>query len=101
MNELKWFVIETETNWSRQYYTDWDSMEDARNAAERIWEYAYSRKDRKHRRIEVAELWAFRNEYMEKWLPMTEIDEGFDRESMEGYWIGAYNPVLTIGPDDR
>lgn len=100
MKALKWFVIETETNWSRQYYTDWDSMEDARNAAEHIWKYAYSRKDRKHRRIEVAELWAMRNEYMEKWLPMMEIDEGFDRESMEGHWIGAYNPVLTIGPDE-
>lgn len=101
MKALKWFVIETETNWSRQYYTDWDSMEDARNAAERIWEYAYSRKDRKHRRIEVALLAAVWDEDKGKWIPMLEDDEGFDREFMEGYWIGAYNPVLTIGPDDR
>ena len=50
--------------------------------------------------IQVAELWAMRNEYMEKWIPMTEIDEGFDRKSMEGHWIGAYNPVLTIGPEE-
>ena len=100
MKALKWFVIETETNWSRQYYTDWDSMADARNAAERIWKYAYSLKDRKHRRIEVAELWAVYDEGEENWFPMMETDEGFDRDLMEGNWIGSYTPSFTFGPDD-
>ena len=100
MNELKWFVIETETNWSIQYLTACESMDDAKYTAGRIWEYAYSPKDRKHSIIEVAELWAVWDEDDKKWNPMYETDEGFDRESMEGHWIGAYNPVLTIGPDE-
>lgn len=101
MKALKWFVIETETNWSRQYYTACGSLYESGNAARRIWENCYSPIDRKHRRIEVALLAAVWDEDKGKWIPMLEDDEGFDREFMEGYWIGAYNPVLTIGPDDR
>ena len=48
----------------------------------RIWEYTYSLKDRKHRRIEVAELWAVYDEDEERWFPIMETDEGFDRDLM-------------------
>ena len=100
MKALKWFVIETETNWSRQYYTDWNSMEDARNAAERICEYAYSPADRKHRRIEIALLWATQDKGSIMWFPMLETDEAFDRDLMEGNWIGSYTPSFTFGPEE-
>lgn len=100
MKALRWFVIETETNWLRQYCTACESMEDARYAAGRIWEYAYSSRDRKHRRIEVAELWAVYDEDEEKWFPIMETDEGFDRDLMEGNWIGSYTPSFTFGPEE-
>ena len=100
MKELKWFVIEADVDGSWMDYTYCYTMGDAVQKALRVWRYGYSPKDRKHRRIEVALLWAVYDEGEENWFPMLEDDEGFDRESMEGHWIGAYNPVLTIGPDD-
>ena len=71
-----------------------------RKDALRIWEYTYSLKDRKHRRIEVAELWAVYDGDEERWFPIMETDEGFDRDLMEGNWIGSYTPSFTFGPDE-
>ena len=100
MKALKWFVIETDVDGSWMDFTYCYTMGDAVQKALRVWRCGYSLKDRKHRRIEVADLWAVYDEDEERWIPMLDFDEGFDRESMEGHWIGAYNPVLTFGPDE-
>lgn len=101
MKALKWFVIEADTEWNWMHFTAYETWKEASQTANHFWEYVrHSPLDRKHRRIEVALLWAVYDEGEENWFPMMEIDEGFDRESMEGHWIGAYNPVLTIGPDE-
>lgn len=101
MKALKWFVIEEDVDGSWMDYTYCYTMGDAVQKALHVWRCGYSLKDRKQRRIEVALLWAVYDEGEENWFPMMETDEGFDRDLMEGHWIGAYNPVLTIGPDDR
>ena len=100
MKALKWFVIESDVDGSWMDFTYCYTMGDAVQKALRVWRCGYSLKDRKHRMIQVAELWAVYDEDEERWFPMMETDEGFDRKSMEGYWIGAYNSVLTIGPED-
>lgn len=102
MKALKWFVIESDTEWNWMHFTAYETWKEASQAANHFWEYVrHSPLDRKHRRIEVAELWAVWDEDDKKWNPMYEVDEGFDRDLMEGKWIGSYTPSFTIGPDDR
>ena len=62
MKALKWFVIETDTDGSRMDYTYCYTMSDAVQKALLVWRCGYSPKDRKHRRIEVALLWAVYDE---------------------------------------
>ena len=93
----KWFVIETDVDGSWMDCTDCYTMGDAVQKALRIWEYAYSLKDRKHRRIEVALLWAVYDEDEEKWFPIFDLDEEYAPETMEGEYAGAYTPVLNLG----
>ena len=100
MKALKWFVIETDTDGSWMDYTYCYTMSDAVQKALLVWRYGYSPKDRKHRRIEVALLWAVYDEGEENWFPMMETDEGFDRDLMEGKWIGSYTPSFTFGPEE-
>lgn len=100
MKALKWFVIETDVDGSWMHYTYCYTMSDAVKKALLVWRCGYSLKDRKHRRIEVAELWAVYDESEKRWFPMMETDEGFDRDLMEGKWIGSYTPSFTFGPDD-
>ena len=100
MKALRWFVIETDVDGSWMDFTDCYTMGVAVQKALRVWRYGYSLKDRKHRRIEVAELWAVYDEDEEKWFPVMETDEGFDRDLMEGNWIGSYTPSFTFGPDE-
>ena len=100
MKALKWFVIETDTDGSRMGYTYCYTMDDAVQKALHVWRLGCSPKDRKHRRIEVAELWAVYDECEENWFPMMETDEGFDRDLMEGNWIGSYTPSFTFGPEE-
>ena len=100
MKELKWFVIETDTDGSWMDYTYCYTMSDAVQKALHVWRLGCSPKDRTHRRIEVALLCAAYDEGEENWFPMMETDEGFDRDLMEGNWIGSYTPSFTFGPDE-
>ena len=100
MKALKWFVIEADVDGSWMDYTYCYTMSDAVQKALLVWRYGYSPKDRKHRRIEVALLWAVYDEGEENWFPMMETDEGFDRDLMEGNWIGSYTPSFTFGPEE-
>lgn len=97
----KWFVIETDTDGSWMDCTDCYTMGDAVQKALRIWEYTYSLKDRKHRRIEVALLWAVYDEDEGKWIPIFDLDEEYDPETMEGEYAGAYTPVLNLGVSEN
>lgn len=98
MKALKWFVIEADVDGSWMDFKACDFIYEAEQRAWKIWDYAYSTNDRKHRRIEIARLWAVQDEGSRMWFPMLETDKAFDRENMEGYWIGSYNPVFTLGP---
>ena len=100
MKELKWFVIETDTDGSWMDYTYCYTMSDAVQKSLLVWRLGYSPKDRKHRRIEVALLWAVYDEGEENWFPMMETDEGFDRDLMEGKWIGSYTHSFKFGPEE-
>ena len=100
MKGLKWFVIEADVDGSWMDFTACETWKEASEIAKHFWEYACSPKDRKHRRIEVADLWAVYDEDEERWFPMMETDEGFDRDLMEDNWIGSYTPSFTFGPDD-
>ena len=93
----KWFVIETDTDGSWMDCTDCYTMGDAVQKALRIWEYTYSLKDRKHRRIEVALLWAVYDVDEGNWIPIFDWDEEYDPATMEGEYAGAYTPVLNLG----
>lgn len=93
----KWFVIETDVDGSWMDFTYCYTMGDAVQKALHVWRCGYSLKDRKHRRIEVAELWAVYDEDDEEWVPIFDLDEEYDPETMEGEYAGAYTPVLNLG----
>lgn len=94
----KWFVIEADVEWNWMHFTAYETWKEASQTANYFWEYVrHSPLDRKHRRIEVALLWAVYDEDEEKWFPIFDLDEEYAPETMEGEYAGAYTPVLNLG----